>query len=252
MPTTSDPNELMPLTQLGSRLVQERIRKVPEFATSTRWSAAAIVLQLTEGMGFLARVGFELCTPLDDPFQDVITAWGGNQEDAVRAAVKEWLDLALPAAVAIHSNQDVLARLGEIPVDPWIYSWRLSEGPLRATGPDADTATAELRQRGLFERLALAAALPLQREVPWFRMKLRLARDANGTLTNEAWLNNAPWPQGLDLLQRFALPGQKPLEIMQYVFLRPTGKRPARRPATAPAGTASDHSAGKKPWWKVW
>jgi hypothetical protein len=252
MPTTSDPNELAPLTELGNQLLQERLRNLPEFATSARWSAAAIVLQLAEAMGFQARVGLELRTPLEDPFQDVITGWGGNKEDALRTAVKQWLDFALPAAVAIHSNQDLHARLGETPAGPWIYTWRIAEGPLQTTGPDADAVTAELHKHSLFDRLGLAAAMPLQREVPWFRMRLHLARDAHGILAHEARLNNDPWPGGLELLQRFALPGIQPLEITQYVFLRRTGKRPAARPGSASGGAAPHKSAGIKPWWKVW
>ena len=253
MLNTSDPNELSPLTELGNNTLQDRLRKVPEFATSARWAASAIVLQLSEAMGFEARVGFELRTPLDDPFQDVIAAWGANGEDAVRSAVQEWLDLALPAAMAIHSDHDAHARLGETQLGDRVYTWRLAQGALRAVGADADTVMAELGKRGLFERLNLAAALPLQREWPWFCMKLRLGRAADGTLWREGRLNDGDWPAGSALLQRFVLPGIKPLEIGQYLFLRRTGKRAAAHSgAVSPAVAESKPLAGKKSWWKVW
>jgi hypothetical protein len=251
MRSTSDPNELSPLTELGNKMLQERLRMVPEFATSSRWGASAIVLQISEEMGFHAHVGFELRTPLNEPFQDVIVAWAGNREDAVRNAVQEWLDLALPPAMAIHSDKDSHARAGEAQVGNYVYIWRLAEGSLRAVGADAGTVTAELMKHGLFDRLNLASALPLQREVPWHCMKLHLARAADGMLSQECRLNDADWPAGLELLKRFVLPGIKPLEIKQYLFLRRTGKRAVNRAATGPAACAAP-PAGKKPWWKVW
>jgi hypothetical protein len=238
---------------MGNNALQDRLRRVPEFATSSRWAASAIVLQLSEAMGFEARVGFELRTPLDDPFQYVIAAWGANREEAVRNAVQEWLGLALPAAVAIHSDHDTHARLGETQLGDRVYTWRLAQGALRAVGADADTVTAELTKHGLFDRLGLAAALPLQRDWRWFRIKLRLARAADGTMSHDARLNDDDWPAGLELLQRFVLPGAKPLDIKQYLFLRRTGQRaPAHSGAVPAAAVDPKPPAGKKPWWKVW
>ena len=253
MLSTSDPNELAPLTEMGNKALQDRLRKVPEFATSARWAASAIVLQLSEGMGFEVRVGFELRTPLEDPFQDVIAAWGANREEAVRNAVQEWLELALPAAVAIHSDHDPHARLGETQLGERVYTWRLAQGVLRAVGADADTVTAELTKHGLFDRLGLAAALPLHRDWHWFRIKMHLARAADGTLLHDASLNYDDWPAGLELLKRFVLPGEKPLDIRQYLFLRRTGKRAATHAgAVSPAAVETKPPAGKKSWWKVW
>jgi len=232
-------------------MLQERLGKVPEFATSSHWGASAIVVQLSEAMGFSARVGFELRTPLNEPFQDMIAAWGGNREDAVRNAVQEWLDLALPPAVAIHSDKDTHARLGETATGNHVYSWRLAEGVLHVVGPDAATIMAELTKRGLIDRLGLAAALPLQRQVPWYCMKLRLARAEGGELSHAASLNDEDWPAGRELLKRFVLPGVKPLELKQYLFLRRTGQRATNRAAAGPAASAAP-AAGKKSWWKVW
>jgi hypothetical protein len=248
-----DPNELLPLTELANRTLQDRLRKVPEFATSIHWRASAVVVGLNESMGFNAQVGFELRTPLDDPFQDALVAWGANAEEAVRNAVAEWLELALPAALAIHSDKDTAARLGWRTQDGWLYGWRLAEGIPKAVGEDAAAILAELKNRPLFERLNLAAALPLHQERPWFCLKLRLARAADGALTADARLNDESWPPGVDLLQRFTLPGTKPLDLRQYLFLRRTDKRPAHPVSAAPAaGAQTLPPTGKKPWWKAW
>ena len=257
MPSIVDPNELSPLTELGNKTLQERLRKITEFAASARWRASAVVVRLTESMGFSAQVGFELRTPLDEPFQDVIVAWGANAEEAVRNAVAEWLELALPAALAIHSDKDTAARLGWTPQEGWLYSWRLAEGTLKAVGVDADTVMTELKKSPLFERLGLAGALPLRRELPWFCLKLRLVRGADGVVTTEARLNDELWPAGVELLKRFTLPGNKPLEIKQYLFVRRTGKRPVVHPGAvggvgAPAASETSPPTGKKSWWKVW
>lgn len=256
MRTTSDPNELLPLTQLGNQIVQERVHALPEFASSSKWGASAIAVQLSESMGFEVRVGFELRTPLEDPFQDVIAAWGSNKDEAVANAVAEWLEISLPPALAIHSTKDPNAKLGETQLGERIYSWRMAEGPLKVTSTggegDIDLARAELAKRSLFDRLGLAAALPLQRETPWLCMKLRLTRTDDGKLSQECRLNHADWPAGLELLKRFVLPGTGPLDIKQYLFLRRTGKRPAPRLAAAPAPDLPPAPAGKKSWWKVW
>jgi hypothetical protein len=252
MPSIVDPNELLPLTEFANRILQQRVRKVAEFATSARWRASAIVVRITEGMGFEAQVGFELRTPLEEPFQDVVAAWGPNQEAAVRSAAEEWLDLALPAALAVHSDKDTAARLGETPLGNWVYGWRLAEGALRAIGADADTVTAELKRHGLLDRLGLAAALPLQREVPWFCMKVRLVRGEDGAVRVEGRLNDEAWPAGVELLKRFTMPGGKPVDIKQYLFLRRTGKRPAGGTSGAAGAGAAKPAAGKKPWWKIW
>ena len=86
-------------------------------------------------------------------------------------------------------------------------------------------------------------------------------------------VENAEWPAGKELLQRFAVQGNKPLELRQYLFLRRRGKRAAAsapavaakpasgtgasRPASAPAmGKPAVAPAkappAKKPWWKFW
>ncbi len=266
MSSTSDPNELQPLTEAGNRFLQERIRKIPEFATSSKWGVAAIVLQLSEGNGFEARVGVELRTPLAEPFQDMIVGWGGNKEDAARAAVGEWLELALPAALAVHSDKDSHARLGETQKGNAIFTWRLAQGVLWAKGPDADEVKKELGSSNLFDRLGMAGALPLERELPWMCVKLQLARSEGGVVSQNCRLNNNEWPAGFELLKRFHLPGVKELEIKQYLFVRRTGKRAAAKPAApvpaavargpeqavASAAVAPSTAPAKKPWWKVW
>ncbi|HVT80120.1 MAG TPA: DUF6348 family protein [Phycisphaerae bacterium] len=256
MSSTFDPNELAPLTELANRVVQERVRKIPEFATSSKWGVAAIVLQLDEGHGFFVRMGIELRTPLGDPCQDIVLGWGGNREDATRAAALEWLELALPAALAMHSDKDPHARIGETQKGGAVYSWRLAQGILWVKGPDADDVKKELGASHLFERLGMAAALPLERDVPWFCVKIGLARGEDGTTAHTALLNNDPWVGGLELLRRFQLPGARELEVKQYLFIRQLGKRAAAASQPAvPKGKPSAISApagGKKPWWKVW
>lgn len=267
MSNITDPNELAPLTELANKTVQERLRmgKMAEFATSSRWGVSAIVLELSEDLGFQTRIGFELRTPLGEPFQDVILGWGANREEAVRNTVGEWLDLALPPARAIHSDKDTQARLGETQIDNALYAWRMAAGPLRVTGPDADAVLAELAKSDLFSRLNMAGALPLQRDMPWMCVKLHMTRGAEGgggAVTWDARINNAQWTAGSDLLRRFVLPGAKPVDLRQYLFVRRTGKRAAAASAAArPAGAAGKSGVsapaagatpGKKPWWKVW
>lgn len=250
MSTTSDPNELMPLTELANRVLQERTRKINEFATSSKWAASAIVLQLSEGMGFEATVGLELRTPLEEPFQDIIVGWGGNREDAARAAAAEWLELALPGALAVHSDKDTHARLGETQKGSAVYSWRLAQGVLWVKGPDADMVKRELAASSIFDRLNMAAVLPMDRDVPWHCIKIRISRDALGKVSQICRLNNEDWPAGLALLQRFNPPGTGELEVKQYLFVRRTGKRPLS--AAPSAARPSAPAPAKKPWWKVW
>ena len=83
MHITTDPNELAPLTELANRALQEPLRKIPEFATSSKWGASAIVLQMAEGPeGYQLQIGFELRTPLDEPLHDAVVGMAPIKETA--------------------------------------------------------------------------------------------------------------------------------------------------------------------------
>ncbi len=155
---------MAPLTQLANQALQEQIRRVPEFMTSSKWAASAIVLQLNEGPGgYEVRIGFELRTPLDDPIHDTITRLADSKEAAVRQTVAEWVTALLKPALAIHSNSDANARLGETikTQQSRVYSWRMAEGPVQVVADSAqesEEVNKELKARPLFDRLDFAAA----------------------------------------------------------------------------------------------
>ena len=276
MHTTTNPADLAPLTELANAQLQEYLRTLPDFATSSRWSASAIVLRKDEGPeGYQLQIGFELNTPLVESLQDTITSMAASKEAAVQQIVAEWIDGFLQPALAMHS--ETAGDQGETRVSAQnrIYFWRLGSGPLLVASEDKGVTgqlQKDLEASPLFTRLNLAAILPIQQEVPMLALKLQIIRppafiDPAQTPVYECKINNKDWPQGLGMLKQFHLPpGSAAVRIAQGLFFRrgpkpnsPAAARVAATSTTAPASASRQPAsappsapAARRPWWKVW
>jgi hypothetical protein len=261
MAVVTDPNELASLTELANREIQHSLRKVTEFSTSSRWQASAIVLQVADvSLGYQVLMGFELRTPLECPINDTLIGAAGTREEAVRQLVERWRVYVLAPALAIHSKTDPRATLGETAAGGKIYSWRMAQGTAEVRSEDAGFMAwlaRELGEKPLFSRLDLASILPFQQEIPLLCLKLHLLREAGGSdkVVRQCKLNHEDWPAGLEALNQYHLPaGSQGVSVLQYYFIRRTGKGPAKPVGTASAPVKAPAVAPgkKKPWWKLW
>ncbi len=274
MHTTTNPADLTPLTELANGELQEYLRTLPDFATSSRWNASAVVLRKDEGPeGYQLQIGFELNTPLVESMQETVTAMAATKETAARQIVGQWIEGYLKPALAMHA--EAAGEPGQTPVAALnrIYFWRMGAGPLVVACDDKAIAArlqGELMESPLFRRLDLAAILPIQQELPMLCLKLQIRRppafiDPTQTVIYECKINNKDWPQGLEVLTRFQLPaGTAALRVAQCLFFR-RGKNPQSSATASPSSTSTlapgskqsgsvppTPPARKRPWWKVW
>ncbi len=274
MHTTTNPADLAPLTELANGELQGYLRTLPDFATSSRWNASAVVLRKDEGPeGYQLQIGFELNTPLVESMQETMTDLAATKEAAARQIVGQWIEGYLKPALAMHS--EAAGEPGQTPVAALnrTYFWRMGAGPLVVACDDKAIAArlqGELMESPLFRRLDLAAILPIQQEIPMLCLKLQVTRppvfiDPAQRVTYECKLNNRDWPQGLEVVKRFQLPaGSAALRVTQCLFFRrgkhshlPATGSPSPTSTHAPvskqSGLRSDATRGQsRPWWKVW
>ena len=246
MRETSDTNELLPLTDAANQALGEYTKKIKEFATSSSWGATAVALHLAEGpLGYDVTLGFELCTPLDFPLQDVVTR-GATKEQATLRAVAEWLQLFFKPALRIHFdlNEDHM-RDGETMTGTGAgrhaVHWRMAVGSVMVQSEhltDMGQLKAELAERALFDRVELGDVLRFEHDVPVMCVKMQLWRPAGEKMETvyTCMVNNEEWEAGLERLKRFELPaGNTSMMVRQYLFVKRRRRR-RRRGRRGPVG----------------
>jgi hypothetical protein len=176
--------------------------------------------------GVVSAVEFELALRTDsrEGIRENSVGVGADDEEAVRRAVRLWIEGVLPpvrAALGLGPEERVQPfRLSQ--TDPHgrnARRWRVFGGAIQVTTDDPESLIRLLDSFPPFPYMAQQGALPLfPEEDGIFWMGINCSRGAEGDLEGSCRVNNIEWPLGIEVLSRLPWPpGVGPLVFRQFL-----------------------------------